>query len=286
MCRLTSNAIKWSSLIIFVLLLTVIYNCGKKDDDTRINIVVTIPPQAEFVRAVGGDKVSVSVLVPPGANPHTYEPTPAQLKSISEADIYYIVGSGIEFELTWVKKLKGINHDMVVIDGSEGIELIDGDPHIWLSPKNAIIMVNNLCEGLIKIDPDNSKYYEANKDRYIVRLRNLDNEIMEKLSGINNRRFIVYHPSWAYFCHDYNLTQIPIEQEGKDPTAQTIEEVIKEARSFGIDVVFVSPQHSTRSAEVIADEIGGETVPINPLSENYIENIKNVADKLAEALKR
>ena len=156
------------------------------EHDEKIGVIVTIVPQAEFVERDGADKVSVVILVPPCASPHTYEPTPSQMQKIAKAKIYAKVGSGIEFELVWMGKIIAINPDMLIIDCSEGIELIDmsshyheheleihenqhfgKDPHIWTSPRNAKIMVENIYNGLIEIDPNNKKYYAQNKDAYI-----------------------------------------------------------------------------------------------------------------------
>ena len=131
----------------------------EETDKQKIGIVVSILPQAEFVEKVGGDKVKVVVMIPPGASPHTYEPTPGQLKEVSKSKIYAKVGSGIEFELVWMDKIIGINKEMMVVDCSKGVDLIKGDPHIWLSPKNAKIMVENIYEGLVKIDFKNQEYF-------------------------------------------------------------------------------------------------------------------------------
>jgi len=250
--------------------------------DNKIGVVVTILPQAEFVERIGGDKVRVTVMVPPGASPHTYEPTPSQLKEVSNAKMYAKVGSGIEFELAWMDKILSVNKKMLVVDCSNGIELIDNDPHIWLSPKNAKIMVENIYRGLVQIDPANREYYARNKEKYLQELDKLDNEIARALSGRENRKIMVYHPAWTYFARDYGLEQIPIEREGKEPTPQGIANLIKQARENNITVIFASPQFSTKTADVIAKEINGKVVLINPLEKNYLENMRKVAKAFKE----
>ena len=258
------------------------------EGSSGIIVVVTVPPQAEFVKRVGGEKVTVITMVPQWADPHTYEPTPAQLMNVSKAKMYVKMGSGIEFEIAWMDKIKSINENMLIVDCSNGIELLkeDGkaDPHIWLSPKNAKIIVENICEGLVQIDPANSTYYKQNKEAYLRELDALDKEIsqiLSKTSKTSAHKFIVYHPAWSYFARDYGLEQISVEEGGKEPTPERIASIIEEAKRNNITKIFASPQFKDK-AEVIAKEIGGEVVEINPLAENYIENMRKFAEELAE----
>jgi len=254
-----SNKNRLLTIVLAVLMVSFVLtlSCGRKSevhDEEKIEVVVTIPPLADFVENVGKDKVEVTVMVPPGASPHTYEPTPSQLKKVNQARIYVKVGSGVEFELTWMDKLIGVNKEMMVVNSSEGIEVMENDPHIWLSPLNAKTMAENICDGLIRIDLGNEEHYIKNKNQYLQELTKLDDYIRERLEGIENKKFLVYHPSWGYFAKEYGLKQIPIEQAGKEPTAKEIKDVVEKAKKYNIEVVFVSPQLSTKSAEVIAKE--------------------------------
>jgi len=259
----------------------------------KIGVVVTILPQQEFVTAVGGDRVYVTVMVPPGASPHTYEVTPAQMALLSKARLYAKVGTPVEFELTWLEKLIAQNRDMLVVDCSKGIGLVESsdehepgmDPHIWTSLKNAVVMVSNICQGLVQVDPSGRSYYEQNRDAYIARLNALDGEIEASLKDIKNHAFIVYHPSWGYFARDYGLQQLAIEEGGKEPQAAYMVRLIQEAKNKNIKVIFVSPEFSTRNAETIAAEIGGRVVAIDPLAGDYLDNMRKVAGAFKEALK-
>ena len=287
----------------FILFIILIFTTGcpqQEKKSNKINVVVSIMPLAEFAEKVGRDKASVSVMVPPGASPHTYEPTPGQLVKLSKAKLYVKVGSPIEFELVWLDKILSANKDIFVVDVSYGIEFmnvvykhnheqnehhyIGDDPHIWLSPKNAKIMVENIYNGFVSIDLDNKEYYLENKRSYLRELGELDLEIEILLADKINRRFMVYHPSWAYFARDYNLEQIPIEKGGKEPTARSIQFLIEQARIQNIRVIFASPQFNTESAEVIAREIKGQVVLIDPLQKDYITNMKKIARVLSEAM--
>lgn len=272
---------------------------AENSDDGRIGIIVSIQPQAEFAERVGGDRVKVTVMIPPGASPHTYEPTPGQLIEVSKAEIYVKVGTGIEFELAWMDKIINAGGGMLVVDCSRGIDLIKSysdlengdkqgdynfDPHIWLSPDNAAIMAENIYDGLVEVDPENRDYYKKNLDSYITELKELDDEIKGLFSGKKNRKIIVYHPTWAYFAKDYGLEQIAIEKEGKEPTAEGIRDLISTAKQYNIKLIFASPEFSTQSAGTIAREIGGEVVLISPLKKDYIENMRIVARNFARAL--
>ena len=259
----------------------------------KIGVMVTVLPQVEFVSAVGGDKVDVTAMVPPGANPHTYEVTPAQMASLSKAKIYFKVGSPIEFELTWLEKLTAQNKGMTVVDCNKGIELMQSadpdepgiDPHTWTSPQNVKIMVYNICAGLVQLDTMNKGYYEANRDIYLQKLDALDSDIKLALAGAVNRTFIVYHPAWGYFAREYGLQQLGIEKEGKEPQAAYMARLINEAREKNIRVILVSPQFDTRSAEAIAHEIGGKVVSIDPEGRDYMDNLRKAAAAFGEALK-
>ena len=260
-----------------------------RQDDGKIVVAVTIPPEQEFVERVGGDHVRVILLVPPGADPHTYEPPPGVIADLADADIYAVVGSGIEFELAWKDKIAAMNPGMLVVDCSRGIDLIatgeDGhrgtDPHIWLSPRNAKVMVENICQGLIEVDPANADEYRRNADAYQGELDALDREIAGALAESGVEKIMVYHPSWAYFARDYGLEEIPIENEGKEPSPRGIEHLIEQAKEEHITVIFASPEYSTRSAEVIADEIGGTVVLVSPLAKDYLANMRHVAAAFA-----
>lgn len=271
------------------------------DNETEpLTVAVTILPQKQFVERITGEHARVIVLVPPGASPHTHEPTAKQLEDISRASVYLKVGSGIDFERAWMNKLAGVNPRMTIVDSSEGIVLIAGghdheetatskdhsdepetgdgtDPHIWLSPKNARIMVENTCRGLASADPNHADEYRRNADAYQKELDALDTEISADIASREVHTFMVYHPAWSYFARDYGLVQIPIETDGKEPSPAGIENLILKAKNENITVIFASPESSTKSATVIAGEIGGTLVLVSGLEEDYLGNLKKVA---------
>jgi zinc transport system substrate-binding protein len=261
-------------------------SCGsEKEESDKLRVVVSLVPLAGFVENVGGGQVDVTVMVPSGASPHTYEPTSGSLVAVSKADLFVKVGSGVEFELTWMDKVIDLNRSMLVVDSSRGVTIVGNDPHIWLSPLNARTMVENICSGLIEADPENESYYVQNKDDYLTQLDELHEEIRENLEGVANRAFMVFHPSWGYFAGEYGLEQIAVEIEGKEPSAKDMANLIEKALERNIKIVFASPQFNQQSARTIADEIGGEVVSIDPLAEDYITNMRRVLGYLVQELK-
>jgi len=274
------------------------------DSDSRIGVVVTLQPQAEFVEKVSAGLVDVTIMVPPGASPHTYDPTPQQMRELADAKMYAKVGSGVEFELAWMDKLIEQNEDIVVIDCSQGIELIEMtagdvpdheseasndaqgamDPHIWMSPRNAGTMVRNICDGLVQVDPDNREVYEANRDAYLQTLAELDHDIAAGLANVSNRVFMVYHPAFGYFARDYDLTMLPVEEAGKEPTAAGLAHLIDQARKHNIKVIFASPQFNPQSANVIAEQIDGSVIFVDPLARDYVANLRTLLDELVLAM--
>ncbi len=274
---------RWTFILIGMVLVSLVSGCAtqKPVADERIGVIVTILPQAQFVEKVGGDNVQMTVMVPPGAEPHDYEPTPKQLQEVSRAKIYFKVGSGVEFEVAWIDKLIAMNPDMLVIDGSSGITKMGNDPHIWNSPVNAKQMVENLCTGLIQVDPANASYYTANKDAYLQELDTLDGYVHERLDGLTHRTFMIYHPAFGYFANEYDLTQIAIEHGGKEPTPQVIQTCIDKAEEDNLSYIYVAPQFTTQGAETIAHAIGGQVLFIDPLPRDYIANMRTVASLLS-----
>lgn len=250
-----------------------------------IDVIVSIPPYSEWVEAVGGEYVDVTVLVPEGASPHTYELTPSTVVKAESAEMWVKNGVGLEF---WAEKVMKVNDDITIIDASQGVELIDVnggyDPHIWLSLDVARNAVDAIAEGLAGLDPEHAEHYRANRDAYIERLDTVDGHIRSTLQDVDNKMFIAYHSAWSYFARDYGLTQIAIEQEGKEPTPQHLASVIEIARDNDIHVIFVEPQFSPDDANTIAEEIDGSVLSINPLARSYADNMEDIAETLREGM--
>ncbi|HWQ25877.1 MAG TPA: zinc ABC transporter substrate-binding protein [Chlorobaculum sp.] len=281
----------------FLLLLFLInlQGCSRTPTSRKLQVVASIEPLAYFVDRIGGNSVAVSVMVPPGGNPHSYEPTPKQMERLGKAVLFVKAGSGVEFELDWMRRFLELNRTLTVCDASAGVSLIPvttlvqeqekpsvagsnhhgmHDPHFWLSPHNARMIAANVERSLASVDPANRKYYEANRAVLDKELLALDGQIRARLSGLKERHFLVFHPAWGYYARDYGLEQIAAEAEGKTLTPVQMTRVIEQARAERIRVVFVSPQFSTTQAEAIARDIGGVTVMVDPLSRDYQQNLR------------
>ncbi|MCL2862977.1 MAG: zinc ABC transporter substrate-binding protein [Methanimicrococcus sp.] len=254
---------------------------------SKILVAVSVIPQAEFVEKVGGDRVIAISMIPPGAG-HNYDPSPRQLEDLSKASLYIKLDAGEPFENNYMNTFTQLNRNMTVVSASKGITLIRSgnatDPHIWTSPKCAMVMVENTYEGLAQIDPANATYYRDNADAYLEELRELDNDLTEMLSTLPTRYFMVYHPAWGYLSRDYNLTQIAIEVDGKEPSPRAIVQYIDLAKKNNITVIFVQEQVSVSGARAVAEGIGGDVYVIDPLAKNYVENTRHVGVVLSEKM--
>jgi zinc transport system substrate-binding protein len=243
-------------ILVLLLAVTMLSGCVSQDQSSsatspgnasdRIKVATTIAPLGDFVNAVGGEKVEVTVVVPPGAEPHTFEPTPSLIMGVAKADLYIMNGAGLEF---WMDKLLQANKEMIVVDSSQGIGLLQEsedeiDPHIWLSLRNAAVQVNNICAGLIEVDSQNKDFYIKNRDAYLETLKAMDVELNRTFAGKKNKIFIVHHPAWTYFARDYNLSQVPLMENEKEPGPKYLGEVIALARTNNITTIFVEPEYN------------------------------------------
>lgn len=276
-----------SSYIVLIgalLLLTAGCTTGTGTDTVaeRIVVGVSILPQAEFVESVGREHVEVIVMIPPGASPASYEPVPEQMLDLVRAEMYFKVGSPLPFEQVYLSRLVDQNPDMRIVDSSAGIEILDNDPHIWNSPSNVMIMAGHIAAGLSKADPQNEDEYHKNAAEYIQQLEELDSEIKGILRESEGKAFMVFHPSWSYFARDYGLVQIPIETEGKEPSAKELQQLIHVAKSGNITVIFASPQMSLASPQVVAQQINGEVIIADPLAPDFSANLREVAIRIAK----
>jgi zinc transport system substrate-binding protein len=276
-----------------------------------LSVFLSILPQAYFVERIGAQRVSVEVMVKPGQDPHTFEPTPQQMARLAEAAVFFRIG--VEFENTLMPRIESTMERLVVVDCREGIRLrqmdahghdtekqegqgyeseghagggLEGtDPHIWLSVHNAIRIVGTMHEALVRLDPEGKEIYDRGYRDLVEDLEALDRRISRILAPVEGKPFFVFHPSFGYFADDYGLEQIAVETGGAEPSARQLSRLIEEARSSNVRVLFVQPQFSRKSAETIAAEIDGAVVPIDPLAGDYIENLEQMARAIEEGLR-
>jgi zinc transport system substrate-binding protein len=267
-----------------------------------LDITVSVIPQEYFVKKIGGDRVRVNVMVQQGAVPDTYEPKPQQLQALSEAEAY--IGIGVPFETVWMSRIAQANPKMLTVDSTKGIERLTMvahdhgddhdhdhnhqettlDPHIWLSPSLVKVQAQNIYQVLVKLDPKNQKEYETNLNNFLQEIEQLDGKIRDNLANIKQRKFIVFHPAWGYFAEEYNLTQIPVEIGGQEPSAAELAKLIKEAKKENIKVIFAQPEFSSQAAKTIAKEINGEVLLISPIAADWSNNLLGVSQTFSKVL--
>ena len=300
--------------ICFYSLFFILFNISPSMANTKPTLFVSVAPQKFFVEKLCGDTVNIEVMVAPGASPATYEPRSSQMRELSKASAYLAIG--VPFEEAWLTRLGGVNPKMEIVHTDAGINKMamatehheaeehhDGDghheeevghqgdgheahqhgsldPHIWLSPTLVKTQLATIKKSLKKILPAQSESIEQNYQLFLAEIDQLDRDIRTILQENEDMQFMVFHPSWGYFAHDYHLQQIPIELEGKTPKAKQLQELIKEAKEHNIKIIFAQPQFSQKNAQVIAREIKGEVLLIDPLAEDWLNNMKNVALKL------
>ena len=273
-----------------VLLCASMLSCtGDPDVKKGITVAVSVVPQRAFVEAVGGDKVEVITMIPPGKSPENYEPSPKLMASFSEADIFFSIS--VPAEEAYILPI--VSRETKTVDLAAEVDAVyppehigEGrDPHIWLSPKRVIVMVECIARELSALDPDNASFYKANAEKFIDELNILDGEIKAAVEGVEHRSFIVYHPAFGYLAGDYGLTMHALEDGGHEITAARLAEMAELAKSENIKVIFYQAEIASVQAETFAREIGGKTMMLDPLSDNYIENLRAMANTMAESMK-
>ena len=273
---------------------------------SKPEITVNILPQKYFVEKIVKDKFEINVMVKPGSSPHNYEPKPSQMKSLVNSKAYFLVGD--PFEQAWMDKFKQNAKNTLFVDTTKGIEKIEMeehnhhdeanvdakhdehdhsgfDPHVWLDPLLVKIQAKNIYEAMVEIDSQNGDFYKTNYEEFIKELDTLDENIKTILSPYKDKAFMVFHPSWGYFAKRYDLEQISIEIEGKEPKPNELVELIEEAKKYDIKIVFVAPQFSQKSAKTISKNINANVIAIDPISGNWKESMLDTANQIANSYK-
>ncbi len=288
------------------------------DTVPSLRVFASVLPIQYIAQRIGGDNAQVDVMVLPQHSPHTYEPRPRQIAALADAHLYVRVG--VTFEDAWMRRIQAANPQMEILDLRDGLDLrpleahhhdddahnhdhghrrhghgygrkqeapalasqhAELDPHVWTSPPLVRQMAERLREHFSALDPDHAQAYAERQRAFDQELQALDAELTERLQGVEQRAFLVYHPAWGYFADAYGLRQIPVELQGKEPGARQLTALIEQARALDIRVVLVQPQFDQRAAQQVAQAINGRVASVDPLSVEYAENLRALADLIA-----
>ncbi|MDD2510929.1 MAG: zinc ABC transporter substrate-binding protein [Syntrophomonas sp.] len=263
-------------------------------DAAKLRVAVSIVPQTTFVKAVGGDMVEVVTMIPPGASPENYAPSPQIMEQLSDAKLYFSIAVPAE-KNGILPRLQEANSQMKVVDLAAKVDQIyparemapgESDPHRWLSPKRVKEMIKIIAAELTALDPQNAASYQKNALAYQGELDKLDKDISSSLGKVTGQSFIVYHPAMGYFADDYGLKMIALEEEGKEATVQDFQAVIDQAKKEKIKVVFYQAEMDSKQARTLAQELGGEAQLIAPLAPDYINNLRKTASTFAQVMQQ
>lgn len=307
-------------LFIMTLAAAIMTGCGSKTNVTlsegKVNVVTTFYTLYDFASRIGGDKANVINLVPSGVEPHDWSPKSRDLKQMGKAQLFVYNGAGFE---GWVDEfLDSMKHNsgLAVIEASKGVELLhaeanedghdhkhkddhdhgDIDPHVWVSPKSALKLAENIKNGLVQADAANKSYYEANYETLRKQLADLDAKFAQSLAKTAKKHIVVSHQSFGYLCRDYGLTQMPVMGLSPDsePTAQDLKQINKFVKDNQVKYIFFEELVSDKMAKMLAKDAGIETLVLNPLEgltkeqvsagENYITIMDKNLQNLLKAL--
>jgi len=302
---------KQTSILITILSFFLLTACVTKQANETV-VTVTIEPQRYFAEKIAGDKFKINCVVPAGQSPETYDPTPQQMIQIGRSIAYLRIGP-IGFEQAWMDKIRENNPKLQVFDTSEGMNLLTDtedddhahehgthdhdahageeahhhhhggvDPHIWSSIAGAKVVAWNTLNAFIELDPDNTEYFWQNYNKLVDEIDKTNTEIKQLLDPLTDRTFIIYHPALTYFANEFNLTQLCIEMDGKEPSPAQLKRLVETARANNARVVFIQQEFDQKNAELIAKETGCKLTVINPLAYDWTKEMIHIAKALAD----
>lgn len=264
-------------LLVLFFAFLLLTGCNSSNAPADHRVAVTIEPLRFFAEQIGGPDWQVVTIVEQGFSPEEYSPTPQQVAEVKDCQCLFKVGQ-LGFETTWLTRM--VNDTSLICNTSAGISTHNFDPHTWTSPNNAKIICRNIAKTFIDLDPHHAHTYRTRLLRLEDLIDSVDTEIRTILDSLSSRTFVIAHPALTEFANEYGLRQIAIEQNGKEPTPQTLHSLINQAKAEGAKVVFVQKEFADNSAQVIAQQIGAKIVVINPLDYDWVNQILLIAKSL------
>jgi len=271
--------------------------------DEPLRVFVSIPPMMEVIQSVGGEHVQGEIFLQPGESPATYQPGPRQIAALAEADVFFSIG--VPFERQLLERLRRSMPDLRIVDAAAQVEkaTFDGehtcgghghdhhdhdhgalDPHVWMDPRNMALLAAQMAETLSARAPEKAAIFEANRAAYAAQMQALYEACKALLEPAAGRTLFVYHPAYGYFTRAFGMEQVAIEHLGQRPSPAQLAELIAEAKQASIRAIFIQRQFDTRSAKAVADAVGAQVVPLDPLSADYSQNLRTMAATVARYL--
>ncbi len=263
----------------------------------KLQITVSVAPQAWLVKALAGDLAEVQSMVNPGDDPHTYEPKPSQMQALAQTDIYFTMG--VEYERAWMPRLSNANGKMRVVDVTAGVSMLpsenhtggeastedEADPHIWFSAQRMKIVAKNTADALVSFNPVNKSTYDQNLAIVLDKIDAVDAAVRETLKSTTQKKFLIMHPMLAYFAADYGLEQLTVEIGGQEPSPGELAALLDLAGQNQIKALYIQRNTSVKMAEMVANALAiQKTYALEPLAEDWPANMLEIARLLAEGL--
>ena len=271
---------KLARYVVLMVTAGTLFSCSSAKNDNANKITVSIEPLRYLTEQIVGDRFEVVTMVPKGSSPETYEPTARQMADLSESILYIKVGE-LGFERTWMPRLTSNAPHITVVNSSEGITShIGDDPHSWMSARNAIIMAHNIYEAVKRIDVKDSVFFRQRLDSLCNVIHATDKYIRQTTAQAQCKSFIIYHPALTYFASDYGLEQLALEENGREPSAAELEQIISTARAKGVKTMFVQREFANRNVDIITNTIGARKVEINPLGYDWNKEMRRIAAEM------
>jgi zinc transport system substrate-binding protein len=277
--------------ILFLFLIFLASCFAPSNHSSKPVVLVTIPPYGYFVEQIAGDAVSLEIFVPAGASPHDYEPTPKQVEKFIGAKLWFRYGETGEQRLLPYLREKHLKD----VDLSEGIHLLSStehacghhhhegkDLHFWLDPEIALKQCQTITRELSKLLPEHQEQFKQNFEKLAVRLKALDENIHHKLKPLQRSYLLLSHPALGYYCKRYDLHQLSVECEGKEPLPQQVAKVVKEAKDNHVKVIFTEPQYNNKGASLIAEKLQLPIYEINPYARDYFKTMNEITESIVE----
>jgi zinc transport system substrate-binding protein len=270
-------------LVVFLVSISVIFSSGcsireksnNKNIEKKLSVAVSIVPQEAFVKEVGGDKVDVITMIPPGKSPENFAPTPDIMEKLSGASIYFSIGVPTE-EASILPKIRDFNKNIEIVNMADEVSKVYAE--------RVKVMINDIEKQLSTKDPTNKSFYKTNAENYLNKLDKLDADLKSSLLPLKNKAFICYHPAFGYLADDYGLKMVSLEQEGKEATTEDFQKTIDFAKKEGIKTIFYQAEIDSKQSKTFASEIGGKTEMVDPLSSDYINNLEKIAETFKKVM--